>query len=261
MDSITVLKDWSIQPISREEERRLLRKAKRGCQQSRETLVRSLVRFAINQGKYHSGKGYTLEDYTQFGVMAILEGIDTFKMKHKTRLTTHVGWIMKRVILEARRKGEIIRCPNKREPKIMVEIYDVPAKEQPEEKVRADQLWFMNHLTDRERSVVERFLKGETLKEVGERFGIVRERVRQIQVKLFRRIRDAESRSTNDTERGRIFVESARRARSGPKKSRKDHVLSRQEQVDQCFENRGYRANPNRVPLNTTSAVTGRFGL
>lgn len=261
MDSLKALENWSIKPLSKKEERRLLWHSKRGCQKSRETLIRSLVRFAINRAKIYSGQGYTIEDFTQFCVMGILEGIDRFNMNYKTRLITHVGWIMRKRVTKERFHGDLIHTPPRQEPKIVMRLgsdFDVPRAEPPPEPPQRRDLWFMHHLDAREKVVIDgRFYRKLTLREVGEQLDLHKERIRQIQVDIFKRIRHAEARSTNDAERGRIFAST----RSCSKKPRKNHVLSRQEQVDQCFENRGNRIDSNGVPLNTTGTTTGRFGV
>jgi len=125
-------------------------------------------------------------------------------------------------------------------PKIMVELSrlktDVPEIGRDQHKeVEKDSLWFMELLTARERLIIEcRFFLKMTLQTTGERVGVSRERIRQIQARIFTRVRYAERNSGSEAERTRLF-HWTRRSCGSAKGLRKKYLLSAREQVDQCF--------------------------
>ncbi len=232
------LKSWSIPQLDRETERKLLYKAKAGCIESRDLLIRSLVLFAINRAKGRWGMDLEFADYVQYCILGIIAGIKKYNMKYKVRLISYVGWTMRREIAKGRFHGELIHTPAGSEPKTLVPIelaYPICTTTEPKEH----DLWFMQYLNERERVVVENhFFNGKTFSQIGKMINRSKERIRQIQYDVFKRIRDAEERATTTTERARIFM-ATRRSRGCSKKPRKNHVLSAAEQVAKCFANRG----------------------
>ena len=202
-------------------ERELLKKAQKGDQQAREMLLMSMMPYAIKMAKKYNGKGMDFEDYRQWAMIGVLEAIDRFDLKLKTRLITFVTWRVRHRLTVAQLKGELIRIPknnrNPHEPKIMVNIdgYDVPVKEQ--EPINYDSFKWLEILSARERKVLEyRFFNNMTLEQAGVMIHVSKERIRQIIKESLERIRNAKI-----------------------KKPRKNHVLSASEEVSKCFENRG----------------------
>lgn len=228
---ITTLLQHSISQLPKNEERQLLIRAKKGDLKARHVLVQLLMRYGVLMAKKYNGKGMDEDDYTQLAMIGILESIDTYNLKHATRLSTHAHWRIRCVMTKAQMKGELIRVPsgtskkrkdgNLPQPKNMIELddFDLPEVGRDQE-IEADSLWFLPLLTKRERLIIQcRFFWKLTLGEIGGRVNVSKERIRQITVQIFWRVRYAEHNSRCEAERTRLFHRSRRLFHSAQKTS------------------------------------------
>jgi RNA polymerase primary sigma factor len=89
--------------LTKEEERTLIRRTRRGPMRSRakatETLVAYNLRFLIQQARKNSWLGQELDDAFQEAALALFEdGIPRFKLSAGTRLSTYASWWIRHAV-------------------------------------------------------------------------------------------------------------------------------------------------------------------
>lgn len=232
---IQTLLDHSTNPITREEERKLLYKAKRNNLDARETLLRCFIRYAIKYSKRYTEKGMEEEDYAQLSMIGILDAIKHFNLRKKVRFMTYLNYRLKSVLVKAQMEGELIRIPKgneykSKEPKEMIALTDFEIEEKRKKPLDKDSLWFMECLSVREQLILRcRFFYGMTYGQVGKVVKISKERVRQVLKEIFERIRNE-----SKTELRR----STQRLRNSSKKPRADTIFGFGKQMVKRFKNR-----------------------
>ena len=79
-------------PLDKQEEARLLRKAKRGNQEARDRLVEANQRFVIRMALMYRNCGIALSDLIQEGTLGLIEAIDRYDAKRECRLISYAAW-------------------------------------------------------------------------------------------------------------------------------------------------------------------------
>ena len=87
----------------------LLKKSKKGCNESREKLITSNLRLVMHVVKKYENKGTCLEDLFQVGCMGLIKAVDKFEFGHSVKFSTFatvtIGFQIKR---HFRDKAEMI---------------------------------------------------------------------------------------------------------------------------------------------------------
>jgi len=211
--------------LTREEEQRLCVLKDQGCREAFDKLVESQLRWVVKIAHRYLHHGVELDDLIQMGNMGLIRAVRSFDARF-SRLSTFSGNMinnfMKAGISSTCRT---IRVPGYRQfksqpvpmtiknsgplPPATQAIIEkgvpyltdhqssvVPSKCNPFEDVAtADQfrhVWqHVEKLSRRERDMLMRRMRGETLVEIGRRFNITKERVRQIQERALLQLREA----------------------------------------------------------------------
>ncbi|MEY4744252.1 MAG: hypothetical protein RL272_197 [Candidatus Parcubacteria bacterium] len=99
--------------MSREDERKLARRARRNDQAARDALVTSNLRFILKQALHHSRFGQPdPDDAFQEAIIGHLEAISRFKTSAGTRLSTYsTWWIRHEVMSFGQDQGRNVRVP------------------------------------------------------------------------------------------------------------------------------------------------------
>lgn len=173
--------------LSFEEEINLAKKIERGDREAKDKLVqanlklvvwvaKTIVRNKTRNKKQPLNKGlvYKLPDLIQEGNKGLIKAAEKFDWRKGNRFSTYAVWWIKQAILRAIDKEQKnISFPSVEPEKGLLEL---------EKKFEIDQVTsnIYNLLTPRQREVLSMRLEGYTLQEIGQKFGITRERVRQI---------------------------------------------------------------------------------
>jgi len=96
--------------LTKEEERDVARRAIRGDQNARETLIQSNLRLVVKIAKAFRGKGLSLEDLIQEGNIGLGMAADRFNPT-EGRFTTHATWWIKQAIKRALKQNRIVHIP------------------------------------------------------------------------------------------------------------------------------------------------------
>lgn len=200
------------QPLTREEERALADRARRGDAAAREDLVRRNLAFVVAIARRHAGRGARLDDLIQEGNVGLLKAVEKFDTKKGTRFSTYAIWWIRAYIQKyvkechsSVRGGEDGKRRGLKDLSLDVAIDeegemtalerlpdDGPGPEQQflsgEEgrRVRAGLEGAKKKLGEMGWSIVRERLESDdpkTLEQLGRRFGVSRERVRQVELK------------------------------------------------------------------------------
>lgn len=188
-------------PMDRETERALIRRAQDGDQQAKMTLLDQHNRWIWKTAIGTKARGLERDDLLQIGRMAFLVALDQFDFSFNVKLSTFAYRIVaQKVHQQAFQCGNIwlpggARTTNQ---KAVDATFKVGALENAEiflhgresidlEKLcRAEDITSVRlavaRLPERERQIVGWRMEGKTLKEIGEMLGLVRERIRQIEL-------------------------------------------------------------------------------
>lgn len=211
------------QPLSRDEERKLIRKAQAGDKAAMERLVLSQSCWVIKIAKKLSRLPMPLADRIQAGNVGLLKAIKYFDLRRKVRLTTLVArCAIRQINTEAMNATAVVSRPSqwydrskrtgmqqrldKRQLDLLIGniarmdvlINADVAEDDREVYYREEEyaVWrrrlarVLPQLTSRGRAVLQARMQGLTFAEAGERFGVSRERVRQIEADTINEIQE-----------------------------------------------------------------------
>jgi len=88
-------------PLTREEERELLEKAKKGDRESIARLVYAHLRFVVHIASKYQGYGVPVSDLVNEGNLGLLKAIEHFDLSRKVRFLSYAIWWVKQSIFRA----------------------------------------------------------------------------------------------------------------------------------------------------------------
>ena len=213
--------------LTPEEEIELARRIKQGDQEALEKLTKANLRFVVSVAKQYQNQGLSLGDLINEGNLGLIKAAKRFDETRGFKFISYAVWWIRQSILQAlAEQSRVVRLPlnrvgalNKigktyaaleqaleREPSAseIAEQLDViendhqppPDHDLMNESLKVEIERALATLTKREAEVVRLYFGlGQehplTLEEIGERFNLTRERVRQIKEKAIRRLRHA----------------------------------------------------------------------
>ena len=214
------LKEIGVVPLlTNEEEKELALAVEAGDIEAKQRLAEANLRLVVSIAKRYVGRGMQFLDLIQEGNMGLMKAVDKFDYSKGFKFSTYATWWIRQAITRAiADQARTIRIPvhmvetiNKlvREQRnLLQELGQDPTPEQIAErmdmtpdKVRETRIVLreqldevLDTLTDREENVLRlRFGlddgKMRTLEDVGKVFNVTRERIRQIEAKALRKLR------------------------------------------------------------------------
>lgn len=204
--------------LSRDEEQRLARLAKQGDKAARDKLVHSQLAWGVRIAVQMSKLGFSdLDDLIQVANLTILKCVDAFDPERGLRLSTYVGNSVKRDCREfshqhssvARLPSYVVATPNNKQrmndlrARLTCDATSIqlmalgefdPATLVEENEDRNDAARIIaaavKQLRGNYRAVIVGRMRGETLDALGRRFGLSKERIRQIETKAYKMLRN-----------------------------------------------------------------------
>ena len=168
--------------------------------QIKETLIRCNMRLVTSIAKRHSGSGENFFELLSDGNMSLMRAVEKFDYSRNFKFSTYASWaIMKnfaRSIPDEKNRRERFVTGND-------EVFDAAEDRRSDEKeclaaaeqasVKVNRL--LDMLEPREREIIrlraglENGADGMTLEKIGEKLGITKERVRQLNVRAMKKLR------------------------------------------------------------------------
>lgn len=199
------------QPLSREEERELAKRCRKGDPRAREELIVRNLPFVVAIARRHLNRGARLDDLVQEGNLGLLRAVEKFDTARGTRFSTYAIWwiraYIQRYIKESHssvRGGEDGARRGLRDLSLDTPLDDegdLTALDRLEDDgPTPDEAYERTEEGRRIRERLERYRKRigplgwdiiegrlgtdspETLEQIGQRWGLSRERVRQVEV-------------------------------------------------------------------------------
>ena len=196
------------EPLSKDEEFRILTNFQAGDERARQTLIEHNLRLVVYIAKKFESSGVNLEDLISIGTLGLIKGVQTFKMDKNIKLATYASRCIENEILMHLRKTNRIRHEVSLDEPLNVDwdgnellLSDILGTEEHEvyKDIEEDverQLVFdaINRLKRREREIMYmRFgLCGEdplTQKEVAQKLDISQSYISRLEKKIIDKIR------------------------------------------------------------------------
>ena len=100
------------EPLSREEEVALFKRAKAGDEEARQALVRANLRFVVRVAREYHESGLSLIELISEGNLGLLEAVQRFDETRGFKFITYAVWWIRQAILRALAEhGKIARPP------------------------------------------------------------------------------------------------------------------------------------------------------
>ena len=97
------------EPLSKDEEFRILTNFQAGDERARQTLIEHNLRLVVYIAKKFESSGVNLEDLISIGTLGLIKGVQTFKMDKNIKLATYASRCIENEILMHLRKTNRIR--------------------------------------------------------------------------------------------------------------------------------------------------------
>lgn len=203
-------------PLTKAKERELMFKAKNGDIEAKNAILESNLRLVFDIAKRYRGRGVALPDLISEGNMGLIKAMEKFKPNMNVRFMSYAVWwvrnsmsecIKNKITISSIEKGEDdlnnavmenFQYDEEDEHLTKRETLRQPEDENDDETVMMskkkviDEL--LSKLDEREKYIVIHYygIDGETemnLEEIGNNLNITKERVRQIKMKAFEKLR------------------------------------------------------------------------
>jgi RNA polymerase sigma factor (sigma-70 family) len=190
---------WSARDSAREAE--LIRLAQGGDRQARNELIEAHMGFIRTRVSASIGSHRDVDEYIGIGVEAFMRCIAVFDPARGVKITSYSGDAITRAAWRAlntewakkSRTSSMDSDPNGRGP-LSKQMQDTRAAKPHDAADRNARMFDLEDaislLDDKERYVIRCRLAGETMKQIGVRLGLSRERVRQIELSARANIRE-----------------------------------------------------------------------
>lgn len=204
-------------PVSREEERKLVKLAKQGDISAKNRIIESNLRFVFNVAKNYKGCGVSLNELISEGNMGLIKAIEKFDLTKEVKFISYaVWWIRQGIQAYIKTKGCGRSVSTVDEESIKAEVTTNDIIDEEDEIINKNETVLSNEedefnkeikfnqdivvskllskLEPREKYIIEQYYglnggKTKNLEEIGKDFQLSKERVRQIKLTCFKTLR------------------------------------------------------------------------
>ena len=202
-------------PLTKAKERRLLKKCKKGNLKAKNEILEANLRFVFDIAKHYTGRGVPISELISDGNMGLLRAIEKFDESKDVKFISYAVWWIRQAMLESIKKRSAISFveiePNTDndssiDKKLIEDDEDDVSfnndfsneNDEKSREVTENQrniiTSLIDTLSDRERDIVENYYgindkKELTLTDIGKKYNLSSERVRQIKLNAIRKLR------------------------------------------------------------------------
>ena len=202
-------------PLTKAKERRLLKKCKKGNLKAKNEILESNLRFVFDIARHYTGRGVPISELISDGNMGLLRAIEKFDESKDVKFISYAVWWIRQAMLESIKKKNAINFveiePNtdndaSMDKKLIEDDEDDVSfnndfsneNDEKEMEIKIEQknivIKLLNVLDERERDVIESYYgindkKELTLTDIGKKYNLSSERVRQIKKKGLMKLR------------------------------------------------------------------------
>ena len=202
-------------PLTKAKERRLLKKCKKGNLKAKNEILESNLRFVFDIARHYTGRGVPISELISDGNMGLLRAIEKFDESKDVKFISYAVWWIRQAMLESITKKNAINFveiePNtdndtSMDKKLIEDDEDDVSfnndfsneNDEKEREIKIEQknivIKLLNVLDERERDVIESYYgindkKELTLTDIGKKYNLSSERVRQIKKKGLMKLR------------------------------------------------------------------------
>ena len=202
-------------PLTKAKERRLLKKCKKGNLKAKNEILESNLRFVFDIARHYTGRGVPISELISDGNMGLLRAIEKFDESKDVKFISYAVWWIRQAMLESIKKKNAINFveiePNtdndaSMDKKLIEDDEDDVSfnndfsneNDEKEREIKIEQknivIKLLNVLDERERDVIESYYgindkKELTLTDIGKKYNLSSERVRQIKKKGLMKLR------------------------------------------------------------------------
>lgn len=202
-------------PLTKAKERRLLKRCKKGNLKAKNEILEANLRFVFDIAKHYTGRGVPISELISDGNMGLLKAIDKFDESKDVKFISYAVWWIRQAMLESIKRRNAINFveiePNtdndsSMDKKLIEDDEDDTyfnndfsnENDEKESEIKIGQknivIKLLNVLDERERDVIENYYgindkKELTLTDIGKKYNLSSERVRQIKKKGLMKLR------------------------------------------------------------------------
>lgn len=202
-------------PLTKAKERRLLKKCKKGNIKAKNEILEANLRFVFDIAKHYTGRGVPISELISDGNIGLLRAIEKFDESKDVKFISYAVWWIRQAMLESIKRRNAINFveiePNTDNDSSMdkklieddeddVSFNNDFSNENDEKSIEVSEnqrniiTSLIGTLSDRERDIVENYYgindkKELTLTDIGKKYNLSSERVRQIKLNAIRKLR------------------------------------------------------------------------
>ena len=206
-------------PLTKAKEKRLLKLSRKGNLKAKNEILESNLKFVFDIAKHYTGRGLSISELISEGNMGLMRAIEKFDEEKDIKFISYAVWWIRQAMLEAIKKKRLLTMveidPTESNDTIferkiaddederMEGISDVGFSNEADEhkkELKANQKEvigkLLNSLNSREKEIIEHYYglsnKRElTLNEIGKKYNLSSERVRQVKLTAIRKLRSS----------------------------------------------------------------------